>query len=89
MQLNTERNKSMNIKILGAGCANCVKLESLAKQAVSELGIQATFEKVKDIEKILDYGIARTPGLVINEVVKSAGRIPSLDEIKIWIQESA
>ncbi|MCI0495052.1 thioredoxin family protein, partial [candidate division KSB1 bacterium] len=52
------------------GCANCEKLESLAKQAVSELGIQATFEKVKDIEKILDYGIARTPGLVIEELVK-------------------
>ena len=79
----------MNIKILGSGCANCEKLESLAKQAVEELGIQASFEKVKDIEKILDYGIARTPGLVINEEVKSSGRIPTLDQIKSYIQESA
>ena len=78
----------MNIKILGAGCVNCEKLESLAKQAVAELGVQATFEKVKDIEKILDYGIARTPGLVINEVVKSSGRIPSVEQIKTYIQES-
>lgn len=77
----------MNIKILGSGCANCEKLESLARQAIAELEIQATFEKVKDIEKILDYGIARTPGLVIDEVVKSSGRIPSLDEIKNWIQQ--
>jgi len=77
----------MNIKILGSGCANCEKLESLAKQAVAELDIQATFEKVKDIEKILDYGIARTPGLVIDEVVKSSGRIPSIDQIKAFIQE--
>jgi len=78
----------MNIKILGSGCANCEKVERLAKQAVQELGIEATFEKVKDIEKILDYGIARTPGLVINEEVKAAGKIPSLDEIKTWIQET-
>ncbi|MCU0645430.1 MAG: thioredoxin family protein [bacterium] len=78
----------MTIKILGSGCANCEKLESLAKQAVSELGIQATFEKVKDIDKILDYGIARTPGLVIDEVVKSSGRIPTVEQIKTFIQES-
>ena len=79
----------MNIKILGSGCANCEKLESLARQAVAESGIQATFEKIKNIEKILDYGVVRTPGLVINEVVKSSGRIPALDQIKTWIQEAA
>jgi small redox-active disulfide protein 2 len=79
----------MTIKILGAGCANCEKLESLAKQAVAELDVQAAFEKVKDVEKILDYGIARTPGLVINEVVKSSGMIPSLDQMKTWIQDAA
>ena len=78
----------MNIKILGSGCANCEKLEALAKQAVTELNIQSTFEKVKDIEKILDYGIARTPGLVINEEVKSSGKIPTLDQIKSWIKET-
>jgi len=79
----------MNIKILGSGCANCEKVENLAKQAVEELGVEVTFEKVKDIEKILDYGIARTPGLVIDEMVKSSGKIPTLDQIKTWIQEAA
>ena len=79
----------MNIKILGSGCANCQKLEALAKQAAEELNISANFEKVKEINKIIDYGIARTPGLVINEEVKSAGKIPSLDEIKAWIKEAA
>jgi len=77
----------MNIKILGAGCANCVKLGDLAKQAVEELNITATFEKVEDLNKILDYGAAITPGLVIDEQVKSAGKIPSLDQIKEWINE--
>ncbi|UCE04530.1 MAG: TM0996/MTH895 family glutaredoxin-like protein [bacterium] len=78
----------MTIKILGMGCANCEKLEALAKQAAQELNISATFEKVKNIDKIMDYGIARTPGLVINEQVKVAGKIPSLEQIKTWIQEA-
>ncbi len=79
----------MTIKILGTGCANCQKLEKLAKQAAEELNIDASFEKVKEINQILEYGIARTPGLVINKQVKSAGKLPALSQIKIWIQEAA
>ena len=79
----------MTIKILGTGCANCNKLEALSKQAVDELKIDAPIEKVKEINQIIEYGIARTPGLVINEKVKSAGKIPSLEQIKSWIQEAA
>ena len=78
----------MTIKILGTGCVNCQKLEALAKQAVDELKIDAPIEKVKEINQIIEYGIARTPGLVINEEVKSAGKIPSLDQIKSWIQDA-
>ncbi|MDZ7402285.1 MAG: thioredoxin family protein [candidate division KSB1 bacterium] len=78
----------MVIKILGIGCPNCIKLEELAKKATQELNVNAEFVKVREIDKILDYGIARTPGLVINEVVKSAGRIPTIDQIKAFIQES-
>jgi small redox-active disulfide protein 2 len=78
----------MVIKILGTGCPNCFKLEELAKKAAQELNVNAEFVKVREIDKILDYGIARTPGLVINEVVKSAGRIPSVEQIKAFIQEA-
>ncbi len=78
----------MNIKILGTGCPTCKKLEDMAKQAVSELNISATFEKVKDIDKILDYNVIRTPGLVIDEELKSSGKLPSINEIKGWIQEA-
>lgn len=78
----------MNIKILGTGCPTCQKLEDMAKQAVSELNISATFEKVKDIDKILDYNVIRTPGLVIDEELKSSGKLPSINEIKGWIQEA-
>lgn len=78
----------MVIKILGTGCPNCLKLEEQAKKAAQELNVNAEFVKVKEIDKILEYGIARTPGLVIDEVVKSSGRIPTVDQIKTYIQES-
>ncbi len=78
----------MTIKILGTGCPNCLKLEELAKKAAQELNVPAEFVEVKEIDKILDYGIARTPGLVVDEVVKSSGRIPTVEQIKAFIQEA-
>ena len=78
----------MVIKILGTGCPNCLKLEEMTKKAAQELNVNAEFVKVKEIDQILEYGIARTPGLVIDEVVKSSGRIPSIDQIKTFIQEA-
>jgi small redox-active disulfide protein 2 len=78
----------MNIKILGTGCAKCDKLEELAKKAVAELNINASVEKVKELDKIMEYGVMMTPGLVINEQLKISGKIPSFEQIKIWIQEA-
>lgn len=78
----------MNIKILGTGCAKCDKLEELTKSALAELNIDAVVVKVRELDKILAYGVMMTPGLVIDEQVKSSGRIPSLEQIKQWIQES-
>jgi small redox-active disulfide protein 2 len=77
----------MNIKILGAGCTKCIKLEELARKTVAELNLDADIEKVIDLDKILKYGVFMTPGLVINERVKVSGKIPSPDQIKTWIQE--
>jgi len=79
----------MIIKILGSGCANCKKLQATAEEAVKELGVVATVEKVQEIQKIMAYGVMRTPALVINEKVKSSGRIPGKDEIKKFIQDEA
>lgn len=72
----------MVIKILGSGCANCKKLEALAREAVEALGLDATIEKVTEYPDIMAYGIMSTPGLVVDEQVKIAGRVPSLDEVK-------
>ena len=72
----------MNIKILGSGCANCVNLEKAARLAASELGIDATFEKVTDYANIASYGIMRTPGLVVDEEVVLSGRVPTAAQVK-------
>ena len=76
----------MVIKILGSGCTNCQRLEALALKAAEQLGIDATVEHVTDYVEIMGYGIMSTPGLVVDEKVKVAGRVPSLDEIKAVLQ---
>jgi small redox-active disulfide protein 2 len=78
----------MNIKILGTGCAKCNTLEKMTKKAVVELSLDADIEKVTDLDNIMKYGVMMTPGLVINEQLKVSGKIPSVDQIKTWIQES-
>jgi small redox-active disulfide protein 2 len=78
----------MDIKILGPGCARCFELERKARRAVDELGVEANVEKISDIQKIVAFRIMATPGLVIEGKVKCAGRIPSVEEIKVWIREA-
>lgn len=72
----------MNIKVLGSGCLKCNKLEEAARQAISELGIEATVEKVKEFADIMAYGVMQTPALVVNEEVKVMGKVPSVEELK-------
>ena len=71
----------MEIKVLGTGCTKCEKLEELTKKTLSELGIEATVEKVEDIYQIMQYGVMRTPGLVIDEKVVLTGRLPKSKEL--------
>ena len=78
----------MVIKILGSGCANCKTLEKATINALSELNISAEVEKVEDIQKIISYGIMRTPGLVINDKIVLSGRVPSIKELKEIIQKN-
>ena len=75
----------MNIKVLGPGCPNCQKVEAYAREAVAELGVEATVEKVTDLNRIVDYAILTTPGLVIDEQVVCSGRIPSKAEVTQWL----
>lgn len=73
------------IEILGMGCAKCNKLEELAKQAADELGLQYELEKVKDMDRIMNYGVMVTPALVVDGVVKSAGKLPAYEDVKKMI----
>jgi small redox-active disulfide protein 2 len=73
------------VKILGSGCANCKKLEALAREAAASSGVEAEFVKVTDINAIMAYDLLSTPGLVIDERLVSSGRVPTLAEMKKWI----
>jgi len=71
----------MEIKILGTGCPNCKKLEKRTREIVDEQGIQASVSKEEDIVKIMEYGVMRTPALVVDKKVVVSGRIPNDKEI--------
>jgi small redox-active disulfide protein 2 len=75
----------LTVKVLGPGCANCKRLEQLAQSVVKELDVEAYIEKITDYAEIMRYPILSTPGLVIDEKLVSAGRIPSQAEITTWI----
>lgn len=75
----------LTIKILGSGCANCKKLEAVAREAAAAANIQAEFIKVTDMKLIMNYDILSTPALVINEKVVSSGRIPTVAEVQGWL----
>lgn len=69
------------IQVLGTGCAKCAKLKENAEEAVRQSGIEATVEKVEDINQITDFGVMMTPALVVNGEVKLVGKLASPEEI--------
>ena len=71
-----------HIEVLGPGCQKCDALYRRAEQAARELGIEYELEKVSDVEKLLSYGVMSTPALVVNGVLKVAGRVPSAEMLK-------
>jgi small redox-active disulfide protein 2 len=78
----------MEIKILGPGCANCTRLDERTQEAVARLDLKASVVKVTDPAEIASYGIMRTPGLVVDEQVLVAGRVPATDEIERLLSQT-
>lgn len=78
----------ISVKVLGTGCKKCLTLENKIKDIVAANNINATIEKVSEINEMMNYNIMMTPGLVINEQVKSFGVIPKDDQILKWLKEN-
>jgi len=78
----------ISVKILGTGCKKCERLEAKVRDLVATNNIDAAVEKVTDINEMLNYNIMMTPGLVINEQVKSFGIIPKDDQLLNWLKEN-
>ena len=74
--------KNMEIKILGTGCAKCKTAQAVVEKVVAESGLNATITKVEDIVEIMKYNVMFTPAIVVDEIVKIKGRIPSEKEVK-------
>ena len=79
----------LTIKVLGPGCANCKRVEQIARKAVEDMALEAEVIKVTDYNDIMKYNILSTPGLVINEKVVSSGRIPGPAEVTTWLADAA
>ncbi len=77
----------MKIQILGPGCANCENLEKNARQAAQQLGIDAVFEKVTDLNEIVEMGALRTPGLAVDGSVKKFGKVLTTEEIAAVLKQ--
>ena len=75
----------LTVKILGSGCANCRKLEAVARDAAASAGLEAEFVKVTNMKAIMAYDLLATPGLVVNEKLVSSGRIPTQAEVRQWL----
>jgi len=79
----------VSVKVLGSGCAKCDKLYNEAERAIAQCGVPAKLEKVSDLDDIVGYGVMLTPALVIDEEVKSSGRLPSIAKMTNWLTTAA
>ena len=77
----------MKVKVLGTGCPKCLALEERVNKVAAANNIEINLEKVMDINDIMSYGIMMTPGLVVDDEVKSSGKLPSVEQILTWLKQ--
>jgi small redox-active disulfide protein 2 len=77
----------LEIKVLGPGCPKCRQTEKIVKEALAEVGVEASVQKVTNTMEIAGYGVFGTPAVVIDGEIKSVGKIPSKKDVQSWIQK--
>lgn len=77
----------LDIKVVGSGCANCKNLENLCVEVTTEQDIKANIDKITDINKFTEFGVFKTPGLIVNGEVVSQGKIPTKFTLEHWLKE--
>ena len=77
----------MEIKVLGPGCPKCQQTEKIVKEALAEVGVEASVQKVTNTMEIAGYGVFGTSAVVIDGEIKSVGKIPSKNDVQSWIQK--
>jgi small redox-active disulfide protein 2 len=87
MNLSNLKPANMEIKVLGTGCAKCKALEKATREAVAQIGVNATITKVEDIVEIMKYNVMTTPALVVDGKIVVKGKVPSVDEIKKFLAQ--
>jgi len=83
-----EAPEGLEIKVLGPGCVQCDRLKQELMKVISETGLMADIEHVRDIREIGEYGVTGTPALIINGKIKSVGKVPSLRSLEDWLKEA-
>jgi len=78
----------LTIKVLGSGCPNCKKVEGIVRQTIAKMGLEAEVIKVTDYAEMIQYNIMSTPGLVVNEKLVSAGKIPTEAQVTTWLADA-
>ncbi len=85
MDFNNLKLTTMEIKVLGTGCAKCKALEKATREAVEQTGVSAMVTKVEDIVEIMKYNVMTTPALVVDGEIVVKGKVPSVDEISKFL----
>jgi len=81
------KGEEMDILVLGPGCINCETLEKRVRSAVHELNIKADIFKMSNINTIAQFGVMRTPALVVNDKVLFSGKVPTVEELKVYLSK--
>ncbi|MBW1642058.1 MAG: thioredoxin family protein [Deltaproteobacteria bacterium] len=84
-----DNNRGLEIKVLGQGCAQCDRLEKHIMEVLSEMGLPADLEHVRDIQEIAKYKVMGVPALIINGEVMCKGKVPSKKQLKKWLEKTA